>query len=132
MLEGSCHCGQVRWRFEGVPKSASACNCSVCRRWGALWAYGFEGEEFTLSGATKIYLWNKKLIEFHFCPECACIAYWRAAMPGKDGRRHGAVNVRLVAPEAVDTVKALPLIHHDTELMDDLPSDGMHVADVWA
>ena len=51
-MDGSCHCGAVRWRFEGVPTSATSCNCSICRRHGALWAYGFEGEAFTISGET--------------------------------------------------------------------------------
>ena len=44
MIEGTCHCGAVRWRFSGIPESATACNCTVCRRYGALWAYDFEGE----------------------------------------------------------------------------------------
>ena len=43
MIEGSCHCGAVHWRFEGIPKSATTCNCSICRRYGALWAYDYEG-----------------------------------------------------------------------------------------
>jgi hypothetical protein len=130
MIEGSCHCGQVRWRFAGVPQSATACNCSVCRRWGALWAYDFENEKITVSGATQAYLWNRKWIEFHFCPGCACIAWWRAAMPGKDGRRRIAVNLRLASDP--DAVKSIALIHHVTELRDDLPPDGKCVADLWA
>jgi hypothetical protein len=130
MIEGSCHCGAVRWRFDGVPESATTCNCSICRRYGALWAYDFEDEKIRASGATQAYLWNRKWIEFHFCPNCACIAYWRAAQPGKDGRRRIAVNLRLaVAPEAV---KAIALTHHDTVTKDDLPADGMCVADVWS
>src|SRR5262249_39749528 len=44
MIEGSCHCGAVRWTFEGVPESATACNCTACRRYGVLWAYDYEGE----------------------------------------------------------------------------------------
>ena len=44
MIEGSCHCGQVHWRYGPEPKGATACNCSVCRRYGALWIYGFHGE----------------------------------------------------------------------------------------
>jgi hypothetical protein len=128
-MEGSCHCGAVRWHFEGVPESATACNCSLCRRYGALWAYDYEDEKIKVSGATKIYLWGRKWIEFHFCAKCAGIAYWRAKRPGKEGRRSIAVNLRHAAePEAVS---ALPLIHHDTAIMDDLPSDGRHVADVW-
>jgi hypothetical protein len=41
MVEGSCHCGAVRWSFDGTPESATACNCTVCRRYGVLWAYDF-------------------------------------------------------------------------------------------
>jgi hypothetical protein len=28
MIEGSCHCGAVRFSFEGVPDGATACNCT--------------------------------------------------------------------------------------------------------
>ena len=34
MLHGSCHCGAVNWRFEAMPQSATACNCTICRRYG--------------------------------------------------------------------------------------------------
>ena len=44
-IEGACHCGAVRWRFNGTPEGATACNCTVCRRHGTLWIYGHEGEE---------------------------------------------------------------------------------------
>ncbi len=129
MTEGSCHCGAVRWHYEGVPESATACNCSICRRYGALWAYDYKGEKVSVSGTTQVYLWGRKWIEFHFCPHCACIIYWRGARPGKDGRRSIGFNLRLAPP---DVVKSLALIHHDTETMDDLPRDGMRVADIWA
>jgi hypothetical protein len=39
-----------------------------------------------------------------------------------------AVNMRLASPEEAC---AIALIHHDTETMDDLPSDGRRVEDVW-
>lgn len=29
MLEGSCHCGAVRWQFDGVPDFTLACSCHV-------------------------------------------------------------------------------------------------------
>jgi hypothetical protein len=119
----------VRWRFEGVPETATTCNCSICRRYGALWAYDFEGEKISVSGATQVYLWGRKWLEFHFCPHCGSIAYWRGSRPGKDGRRRIGFNLRLAEPDAV---KSIALVHHRTETMDDLPLDGMHVADVWA
>jgi hypothetical protein len=129
MLEGSCHCGAVTWRYDGVPKSATSCNCSTCRRYGALWAYDFEGEKISVSGTTQIYKWGRKWLEFHFCPQCACIVSWRAVMTPRDGRRPMGFNLRLAPPDAV---QAIPLIHHDTETKADLPPDGKHVSDVWA
>lgn len=129
-MDGSCHCGAVHWRFEGVPDSATACNCSVCRRYGALWSYGFFNEQITISGETRTYLWNRKSLEFHFCPVCSCVVFWQAATLGPDGRRFGAVNIRLAADPAA--VQAVVLRHHETNSNTDLPLDGKHVSDVWA
>lgn len=129
-LAGSCHCGAVHWRFEGVPESATACNCSLCRRYGALWSYGFFDEQIATSGETRTYLWDRKSIEFHFCPHCACVVWWRAATQGPDGRRFGAVNLRLAVDP--DAVQAVALVHHDTHSGADLPPDGKRVGDVWA
>lgn len=129
MMEGACHCGASRWRFEGVPASATSCNCSICRRHGALWAYGFEGEAFTVSGETAAYVWGDRSLAFHFCARCACVVAWRATNRGEDGRRYGAVNLRLaVEPEAV---RAVPIVQHDTVTMSDLPPDGRCIADLW-
>ncbi len=36
MIQGSCHCGSVRWTFEGLPDGATAFNCTVCRSSAAL------------------------------------------------------------------------------------------------
>ena len=129
-MNGSCHCGAVQWRFDGVPASATACNCSVCRRYGALWAYGFFDERIGVYGDTRAYLWNRKSLEFHFCTQCGCVVWWRAATPGDDGRRFGAINLRLATDP--DTVQAIPLVHHDTDSNSDLPPDGKCLADVWA
>ena len=129
-MDGSCHCGAVRWRFEGVPESATTCNCSICRRHGALWAYGFESEAFTVSGETAAYAWGREQLAFHFCARCACVVAWLTTSRGRDGRLYGAVNLRLALdPGAVANV---PIVHHDTETMSDLPLDGRCVADVWA
>lgn len=129
-MDGSCHCGAVRWRFEGTPQSATICNCSVCRRYGALWAYGFFDEEIVVAGTTEAYLWDRRSIEFHACPHCHNVAFWRAANHGPDGRRYGAINLRLAVDPAV--VQTVPLVHHDTDSMSDRPDDGMHIDDVWA
>jgi hypothetical protein len=128
MLEGACHCGQVRWIFTPLPDGATACNCTVCRRYGALWIYDYEDEGVRVFGETSV--WSRgQAIGFHFCPRCGNLAYWRALQPGEDGRRRLAVNVRLAEPE---TVADIPIDHFDgLETFTDLPRDGRCVADYW-
>jgi hypothetical protein len=129
MIEGSCHCGAVRWTFDGVPEYANACNCTLCRRYGVLWGYGFEGEKVTVAGTTKVYIQGERTLGFHFCPECGCIAYWRALAAGADGRRRMGVNLRLAEPDAVGPI---PLRHLDgLESWQRLPRAGACVADFW-
>lgn len=128
MIEGACHCGAVRWQFEAVPESATACNCTVCRRYGVLWAYDYDGEGIRVAGPTKAYVRGKS-IEFHFCPNCGCVAYWRAQRPDESGRRRIAVNLRLAEPEAV---AAVPIDRFDgLDTFEDLPRDGRCVRDYW-
>lgn len=129
MLEGSCHCGSVRWRFDGMPESATACNCTICRRYGVLWAYGYEGEDVSLTGETRAYAWGEKTIGFHFCPQCGCVASWRSIEPDAEGRRRIAVNLRLAEPAVVEH---LPIDHFEgLDKWEDLPRDGRCVRDMW-
>ncbi len=133
MLEGSCHCGGVTWKLAAMPESATACNCTVCRRYGVLWAYGYEGEdegeEVRAKGVTTAYARGDKSIGFHFCPGCGCVAYWRSVLPGQDGRRRIAVNLRLTEPEPI---AHLPIDHFEGLVkFEDLARDGRCVADLW-
>ncbi len=103
MIEGSCHCRAVRWTFDGVPDSATACNCTLCRRYGVLWAYDFEGERIRVAGETRTYAPGDS-IGFHFCGACGCVTWWRALVQGQDGRRRIAVNLRLAEPDTVGAI----------------------------
>lgn len=127
-IQGSCHCGAVRWRFAGRLDGATACNCTVCRRYGALWAYDYEGEGIEVSGATQAYV-RGEAIEFHFCRVCGCVAFWRGRKTDEHGRRRIAVNLRLAEPDAVAHI---PIDRFDgLDTFEDLPRDGRRVADYW-
>ncbi|MFZ2102350.1 MAG: GFA family protein [Oricola sp.] len=129
MIEGSCHCGAVHWTFNGMPDGATACNCTVCRRYGVLWAYDYEDEGIRVSGPTTAYAWGERSIGFHFCPACGCVACWRAMRHREDGRRRIAVNLRLADP---DIVGPIPIDRFDgLNSFDDLPRDGRCVSDMW-
>lgn len=128
MLEGMCLCGSVRWRYQDMPKSATACSCTACRRYGVLWAYGYEGVDVHLSGLTKAYVRGDSL-GFHFCPQCGCLAYMRGLEPNHEGRRRVAVNLRMTEPEPIAQI---PIRHFDgLDKWEDLPQDGRCVRDMW-
>jgi hypothetical protein len=132
MLTGSCHCGAAHWQLEGDPGSITACNCTLCRRYGALWAYDYEGERITISGITTAYARRTRpdpVLEVRFCPECGCVLCWRGLRLEADGRRRIAVNVRLAEPEQV---AGLPIDRFDgLDSFEDLPADGRCVRDLW-
>jgi hypothetical protein len=73
-LNGSCHCGAVRFTAE-LPQglaSARRCTCSICRMRGAVAVTGsIDGFRIT-EGADKLatYRFNTKTAEHHFCTQC--------------------------------------------------------------
>lgn len=130
-LEGKCHCGAAGWRLEGDPGPVTACNCTLCRRYGALWAYDYEDGRIRLSGPLSSYARRRDdpALEILFCPTCAGVVAWRGLRLEEDGRRRLAVNVRMAPPEAVAD---LPIDHFDgLDTFDDLPRDGRCVRDMW-
>jgi hypothetical protein len=128
MLQGSCLCGSVSWRFRGLPESATACNCTACHRYAALWAYDYEGEGIDVAGPTKGYVRGDSLA-FHFCTDCGSMAYWRALAPNAEGRRRIAVNLRL---SELGPIAELPIDHFDGhDKWEDLPRDHRCIKDLW-
>lgn len=130
MLTGTCHCGEVSWKLDRLPKSATACNCTICRCYGAMWAYGPLGEAVTTVGQTRSYLrQDGGDIAFHFCAKCGCTTHFIATSVDASGSKLAAVNLRLSDPLLVGD---LPIRHFEGhESFKELPSDGRSVKDLW-
>ncbi len=132
MLTGTCHCGAAHWTLQGDPGTATACNCTLCRRYGVLWAYDFENERIHLSGPVNAYARADNpdpTLEILFCPTCACVLVWRRLHLEPDGRRRMAANLRLAPPHAV---AAIPIEHFDGfDTLTDIPRDTCCVGDLW-
>jgi hypothetical protein len=96
MIEASCHCGAVRLEIDAAPAEVTDCNCSICRRYGVLWAYYPPQQVRRMPGGkTDIYMWDDRSLEFHRCAVCGCVTHWAAVDPTRD--RMG-VNARLMDP----------------------------------
>ena len=79
-LQGSCHCGQVKFQVEADPaQGASRCNCSVCTKLGALGSI-VKPEAFKLltpESELGVYEWGAKISKRFFCKACGTHCFGR-------------------------------------------------------
>lgn len=104
MLAGSCHCGAIRIEVNAAPPWLIDCNCSICRRYGALWAL-YEPDAAKVIGLAEDivgYVWGAKTITTLRCRHCGCITHWEPLQPGHDARV--GVNTRMFDPQAMASV----------------------------
>ena len=91
---GSCHCGRVSYEADADLSRVISCNCSICRKRGALLAF-VPADKFRLkSGDADLsdYQFNKKVIHHLFCHTCGVSSFCRGTRP--DGAQMVALNVR--------------------------------------
>jgi hypothetical protein len=72
MLKLSCLCGQVRIEIPKRPDFINECNCTLCSKTGARWAY-FHPSEVGIEGTTKGFSREDKddpAAEIQFCANC--------------------------------------------------------------
>lgn len=105
MLESTCHCGAVQIEVPRKPRRLTNCNCSICRRYGTLWAYYKCAGVRILAkpGSTSRYSWGHKRLSFVRCKTCGCIMYWEPVQ-AKAGSMMG-VNARNFEPGMIEGVR---------------------------
>ncbi|MBV9348849.1 MAG: GFA family protein [Pseudolabrys sp.] len=99
LLKGSCQCGKVKFEADTEIKDVISCNCSRCRRLGALLS-AVPGDKFKLvagEGAMTTYKFNKHVIDHQFCATCGIQPFAQGKMGDKP---MVMINVRCV--EGVD------------------------------
>lgn len=124
MIEASCHCGAVRMEIDQAPETVTDCNCSICRRLGALWAY-YRPDQVKIAAADDAmgaYAWGDRQLAFHHCMTCGCTTHWAGIDPSgathpagidpKSGRM--GVNARLLSPSDLATAKVRKFDGADT------------------
>jgi hypothetical protein len=105
MITGSCHCGAVRVTVPRRPSRLTACNCSICRRIGALWAY-YRVSDVTFvghPGRTTAYAWGEKTLRIVRCRRCGCVMHWEPI--GAAARDRMGVNARNFEPQAIESAR---------------------------
>jgi hypothetical protein len=107
---GSCHCGRVSFEVQAKLDYVVECNCSICRRRGALWHGAAESDLRILTGEADLalYQFGTNTAKHYFCKHCGIHPFVR---PRLDPTRW-AFNVLCV--DGVDA-KALPVRRFDGE-----------------
>ena len=105
MLTAACHCGAVRVRVPRAPETLTNCNCSVCRRYGALWAYYAPDEVLVEApgGASQAYAWGDRMLRFMRCAHCGVVTHWEPV--ARDATTKMGVNMRLFEPADLGDVR---------------------------
>lgn len=113
-----------------MPKSITACNCTLCRRYGALWTYGEKDQNMVVAGKTKYFERGSKINGYNFCETCGCVVYYLAHKKNEKGHHRMAINLRTIHDPSL--VESLPIDHFDgLDKFDDLPRDHRTVKDLW-
>jgi hypothetical protein len=77
-VTATCHCGAVRIHVRRAPRTVTSCNCSICRRYGALWAY-YKPSSVRIEAPARgvsSYSWRRKVRAYFRCNTCGCITHY--------------------------------------------------------
>jgi len=102
MIKGSCHCGEVTIEVPGLPAYVIDCNCSLCRRTRAIWAY-YSEDKVRIAGPTDDYVWGDRTLRTVRCRQCGCVTHWSPLVPNDNGRM--GVNMANFEPGVLDGVR---------------------------
>ncbi len=114
MVRAACHCTAVRFEIEDLPDWVLDCNCTICRRYGAIWTYPDATQVTLVRGAhsTDTYTWGNRWLAFHRCRECGCITHMTVLDP--DPPRVYGVNARMIPTLDPASVRLRQMDHGHT------------------
>lgn len=107
---GACHCGNITFEVEGDIDSLVGCNCSICTKRGYL-LWFTQRDKVVLKNSSAdmgTYMFNKKVIKHHFCPQCGCAPLGFGV--DQNGNETAAINARCL--EDFD-LSSVPVHYYD-------------------
>lgn len=103
--EGSCHCGRIRFAVETEIEDVRSCDCSICRRRGALIHRVEEHQLELLSPLEDLstYKFHTRQATDYFCPDCGILPFRRP----RTAPHLWAVNVRCLEGLDLDAIRVV-------------------------
>ncbi len=78
-LQGSCHCGAVRFAVDAQITELTTCDCSLCVKKNAVMAKVHE-DALTITAGEELlalYQWNTRRAKHYFCSRCGIYTFHR-------------------------------------------------------
>ena len=99
---GSCHCGSIKFEFhENEITKGVYCNCSICKRKGALMsAFTISPDKISIDvvgDALATYSFGSKVAKQHFCKNCGIYTFHQTRI------KPGYYRVNLGCIEGINT-----------------------------
>ncbi len=83
----------------------TSCNCSLCRRYGALWAY-YSARAVRIEapkGGLSSYSWRRRVRAYFRCSKCGCITHYKYRR--KWGQGTLGINAANFQPDVLERVR---------------------------
>ncbi|KAH9906749.1 hypothetical protein F4778DRAFT_723224 [Xylariomycetidae sp. FL2044] len=114
-----CHCGQVTVEIPSPPTSLCECRCTVCYKYGALWAYFPRGQvKVTVAEGVSLRRYVRAdaacrdneedrtpTIEFCGCPRCGCATHWWGLGKFAGAGQDMGVNCRMLPEKQIEGIE---------------------------
>jgi hypothetical protein len=107
---GSCHCGKVQFEVTADIDHVRVCDCSICRKRGAL-IFRVDEADLRLKiplEELSLYQWGSRTAKDYFCPTCGILPFRRPSHPTASEISEGvktfagwAINVRCLDDIAI-------------------------------
>lgn len=109
-LTATCHCGRVRAQLPSKPKRLNECHCTVCYKYGALWAYYPRPDVVvTTASDTTLQTYVREDadgdISFNRCGHCGCMIAWWGLGKYAGPEHMMGVNCRLLPEKEIEGIE---------------------------
>lgn len=102
----ACHCGQIRIEITKQAEFINECNCTLCTKVGARWAY-FHPSEVSVEGPARGYCREDKVdpaAEIRFCAKCGATTHFTLTASAASKFGNGVLGVNMWLADERDLV----------------------------
>jgi hypothetical protein len=100
--QGSCHCGRVQFEVDADLDHVRVCDCSICRKRGAL-LHRVDEDQFRLKTPLEdltLYQFHTRTARDYFCPTCGILSFRRP----RTAPEQWSINVRCLDGVDLDAI----------------------------